>query len=355
MGWAADPGALVVWLRLFCESRYQWTRGGVAMPGATAASYSFTTVDADNGLLSFQVTVTNPVRVCGTLIPHAAAAPATTRTSPLVCTLYLTSTFYVVNGCVFVRSRTTQLGATVSLPATVTVDAAIAAPSFTGPADVTAAFGTSGTLVSGAAGGGLTIQWFRVGAGAIPGASSPTYTLTVGLSDDGAAFFATATNKFGTATSATATLRVSPTVVTGPASASVPVGQVATFSVDAQGPGLVYSWLKNGVALDSSTSTLSYTVLVEDVGQSVAIQCQVTNYAGSVTSAAAALTAITTPWFTAQPQGTVVPVGGTATFSAAAAGGALSLQWYRSSTGAAISGATGTTLTLTAATGAQAV
>ena len=71
-----------------------------------------------------------------------------------------------------------QVGNVTSSPATVTVQAAQAVPSFTGPSDVTAAVGAPATFVSGATGGGLFLQWYRVGSGAIAGATSLTYTTT---------------------------------------------------------------------------------------------------------------------------------------------------------------------------------
>lgn len=74
-----------------------------------------------------------------------------------------------------------QVGTVTSSAATVTVQAATAVPSFSGPADVTAAVGAPATFVSGATGGGLFLQWYRVGTGAIAGATSLTYTITAAV------------------------------------------------------------------------------------------------------------------------------------------------------------------------------
>lgn len=130
------------------------------------------------------------------------------------------------------------------------------------------------------------------------------------------------------------------------------MGTTATFSVTALGAGLTYDWLKGGVSLGApSSALLSYVALPVDIGVAVSISCKVSNSAGFATSAAATLTTITTPSFPTQPSNTVVPVGAVATFTVAATGGALTLQWYRTSTGTSIPGATSTTLTLVAATG----
>lgn len=55
-----------------CVCRFQWTRNGVNITGATGAWYSFTAVDADNGVSTFQVLVYNLVRVgcCATYSPQ---------------------------------------------------------------------------------------------------------------------------------------------------------------------------------------------------------------------------------------------------------------------------------------------
>ncbi len=169
---------------------------------------------------------------------------------------------------------------------------------------------------------------------------------------DGAGFYCIASNSLGTATSSTGILRVSPAVVVDPSPTTVPVGSAAAFSVVAVGAGLSYDWLKGGVSLGAANSpSLSYLALPVDIGVAVSISCKVSNTAGFAISAAATLTTITTPSFPTQPSNAVAPVGGTVTFTVAATGGALTLQWYRTSTGASISGATTPTLTLSVATG----
>ena len=86
-----------------------------------------------------------------------------------------------------------------------------------------------------------------------------------------------------------------PTITTQPASASVTVGQTATFTVVATGTSpLTYQWQQNGAAISGATSA-SYTTpatVSSDNGEKFTVV--VTNSAGNVTSAAASLS-VTTP------------------------------------------------------------
>jgi len=84
----------------------------------------------------------------------------------------------------------------------------------TDPASVSVKAGESATFTVVASGRPTaTIQWYRVPKGAtegtaIPDATSAMYTLTTTLEDDGAQFYAVATNANGSTTSARATLTV---------------------------------------------------------------------------------------------------------------------------------------------------
>ncbi len=143
---------------------YDWTKGGTAIAGATAASY------------------TTPVSVIG---DNA-------------------STFAVV--------VTNSVGAATSNAATLTVTAAPAptAPSITmQPANISVAAGATATFSVTAAGTApLTYHW-KKGAAAIAGATAATYTTpaTV-IGDNASSFSVVVTNAAGTATSNAATLTV---------------------------------------------------------------------------------------------------------------------------------------------------
>jgi alpha-tubulin suppressor-like RCC1 family protein len=198
----------------------------------------------------------------------------------------------------------------------------------------------------------LAIQWMRSGA-AIVGANSARYsTPATQLADDGATFSATVANAAGTATSASADLRVTaatepPSIVSMPQSLSVNVGQTASFSVTAAGTGpLVYQWKKLGVNLAGATAA-SYSLVsaaLADSGSTWAVT--VSNAAGSVTSAAAVLTVLPpAPNITSQPSDVNVVAGQPAVFNVIAAGsGTLSYLWRRG--GVPIAGATQPSYTL---------
>jgi hypothetical protein len=79
-----------------------------------------------------------------------------------------------------------------------------------------------------------------------------------------------------------------PTVVTHPASQSVPAGNSATFTVAANGGGLGYQWLFNGTTIAGATSA-SYSIGVVAAGNAGSYSVRITNSAGTVTSNAATL------------------------------------------------------------------
>lgn len=149
---------------------YQWRRGGTAIAGATAASYTTpATVAGDNGA-SFDVVVTN------TAGSATSAAATLTVTVPVVATI------------------TTQ-------PSDLTI-----------AAGGSAAFTVAATCSDSAT---ASLQWQRSNdAGAsytdVAGATSGTYTLTVATGDDGARLRARASCGAVTATSNAALLTVTP-------------------------------------------------------------------------------------------------------------------------------------------------
>lgn len=135
---------------------------------------------------------------------------------------------------------------------------------------------------------------------------------------------------------------VAPTIATQPAAASVTAGQPATFSVSASGTApLAYQWRRAGVDIAGAQAS-SYSTAATAIGDNgVLFSVVVSNAAGSVTSANAALTVsvpAVAPSIATQPASVTVAAGATATFTVAAAGGApLNYQWRRN--GANIAGA----------------
>jgi glucose/arabinose dehydrogenase len=83
-----------------------------------------------------------------------------------------------------------------------------------------------------------------------------------------------------------------PAILTQPSAASVPVGQPATFTVDASGDALTYQWQRDGVDIPGATAA-SFTLPAVAAGDDGAqFRVVVSNANGSVTSNPAALDAI---------------------------------------------------------------
>jgi uncharacterized delta-60 repeat protein len=125
------------------------------------------------------------------------------------------------------------------------------------PANAVSMLGGSAAFTVGAAGTGLTYQWFHNGA-AVAGATGATLSLTNLQTADVGNYYVTITGSAGSVTSATATLtgaNAAPSIPTQPANLTVISGQAATFSVTATGSGtLTYQWRQNGFPISGATS-----------------------------------------------------------------------------------------------------
>ncbi len=221
----------------------------------------------------------------------------------------------------------------------------------------------------------LTYQWLKNSAG-IANATSATLSFASAALTDAGIYTVNVTNNADSVTSSPATLTVTapvaptPPVTTTPPAPTTPTGPVVTapaavaptittqpraqvahagatasFSVVASGTApLSYQWRKNNVPLTGAVNaTLTLTGLQSaDAGTYTVF---VSNAAGSVTSAGAALTVNLPPGISAPPADQTVLLGGRASFSVAATGtGPLSYQWRKNSTD--LPNATNATLTL---------
>jgi hypothetical protein len=192
---------------------YQWRRYGVAISGATSATYAVNpTAVADSG--SLDVVVSN------------GAGTVTSNTATLT-----------VNPTPVPPNITTQ-------PANLTVTAPNAA--------------NFSVVATGDA--PLSYQWRRDGS-AISGATSASYALNpTAVADNSALFDVLVSNAAGTVTSTVATLTVNPapvppSITTQPASLTVTAPNAANFSVVATGDApLSYQWRRNGTAISGATS-----------------------------------------------------------------------------------------------------
>jgi len=154
-----------------------------------------------------------------------------------------------------------------------------------------------------------------------------------------------------TSNAATLTVNSAPTITGQPQSQVVNVGQPVAFTVSATGAGLTYQWRENGTNISGATGS-SYTISSVTTADAGSYDCVVTNSCGSVTSNAATLTVNTAPTITAHPASQIKCVGQSVTFSVSASGTSLSYQWRKNSTN--ISGATGSSYSITSVTTADA-
>ena len=294
---------------------YQWKRNGVAISGATSASYATpVTTAADNGM-QFSAVVRN------------SAGTATSHVAVLI------------------------------------VKATVAAPSIsTQPLsqNVTAGQSAKFSVVAGGI-APLTYQWSKNGS-SISGAVSSSYATPVtSISDNGAWFAVLVRNSAGVATSNAVTLNVkaaavAPSITVQPLARSVVAGQAATFSVTTTGTGpMAYQWKKTGSPITGAISSSYTTVLTTPSDNGAQFTVLVSNSAGNVTSIPALLTvkaaapSATAPAITTQPVSRTVVAGQPATFSVVASGTAtLTYQWKKN--GTALSGATSASYTTPAAT-----
>src|SRR5664280_277648 len=245
-------------------------------------------------------------------------------------------------------------GSTTSDDATLIVNAATVAPTFT--TQPTSQTVTAGAAVSftAAAGGppAPTYQWRKNGAN-LTGATSASYTIASVATGDAGTYTVVATNSAGTVTSNGAVLTVNaatvaPAFTTQPASQTVTAGATVSFTATAGGtPAPTYQWRKNGANLTGATSA-SYTIASVAMGDAGTYTVVATNSAGAVTSNGAVLTvnaAAVAPAFTTQPTSQTVTAGAAVSFTAAAGGTpAPAYQWQKN--GANLTGATSASYTI---------
>jgi hypothetical protein len=235
------------------------------------------------------------------------------------------------------------------------------------PVNATVNAGATANFIAGANGTPApTVQWQVSTNGgtsytAVAGATSTGLSFTTTAAQNGNLYEAVFTNSAGSVTSSPATLTVNSIVITtNPTSVTVSAGSAATFTAAATGtPTPTVQWMvsTNGgtsfSAVPGATSTtLSFTTTASQNGNQY--KAVFTNAGGTGTTTAATLTVDFAPTITLNPVNLTIANAGTATFTAAANGNpAPTVQWFVSTNGGAsfnaISGATSTTLSFTAA------
>jgi hypothetical protein len=203
----------------------------------------------------------------------------------------------------------------------------------------------------------LTYQWYRSGI-AIANATTDTYTVlnadlgaTLSVAVTGAKINFTSVTKTSAITGVVTSLTLA-TTPTPTVSGATQVGNALTAVTGNWDAGVTftYQWLRNGTAVAGSTAS-SYSLQGTDVGAtiSVAVSAAKSGYS-TVTKTSVATGAVTAGVFTSQPTPTIAgsaTVGSVLTATAGTwdVGATLSYVWYRNST--VISGASGSTYTLT--------
>ena len=301
--------------------------------------------------------------VAGAFPPGLNFSGLTTTGTVDTGTLLMTGTpttagVYALTFTVWEAAGGTQISANGSLiySYTITVTGGSAtAPAFsTQPSSQSVTAGAGVTFTVAASGSPApTIQWKKDGT-SLPGATSPTLTLSNVQAADAGTYTAVATNSAGTATSSGAVLTVAaapvaPVFTTQPSSQAVTVGASVTFTAVVSGtPAPTVQWQKGATPIAGATSpTLSLTnVQAADAATYTVVA---TNSAGTATSSGAVLSvsaAALAPAFATSPASQAVTAGGTATFTLAVTGSPTpTIQWRKD--GVNLPGETGLTLTLT--------
>lgn len=213
-----------------------------------------------------------------------------------------------------------------------------------------------GTVVSGAAKtlsvtasgtGSLTYQWYKDSI-AIAGANASTYAASVA-----GAYSCVVTSSLNgvTVTKTTTPTNVyvnSISITSNPISSTVATGQnyQFTFGVSATGT-ITYQWLINGNEISGANGS-SYTTATAGTYTAVATST-LNGTTASITSTSATLATVNQPTITSQPSGSTLNVNSPLSLTISASGnGTLSYQWFKN--GSALTGQTGSTLTISSVT-----
>jgi hypothetical protein len=288
---------------------YQWRKDGVAIVGATTASFTLLAVTTSNSG-KYSVVVSN---TAGSVTSSDSALTVTDSST------VATSTPPVIT-VQPVASQTVAAGASVSM--------SVAATGSPAPA----------------------YQWRKNGVN-ITGATGATLAFGSVTATDSATYNVLVSNSAGAVVSVNSVLSVEapPVIVAQPAPQYVSDGASARFTVSvAAVPGAAYQWRKNGVNVAGATSaSLSFSsVSTADVGTYSVVA---TNSIGSTTSSGADLVIAGPPVITSQPFSQAVYAKSNVTFSITASGSpAPTYQWKKN--GVNIVGATSSSLVIKAVT-----
>jgi hypothetical protein len=307
---------------------YQWLKGDTTLPAGTTASLTLTNLVAgDAG--AYRVRVTN---TAGSVT--SSSANLTVNAAPVAGTKPAITTQPV--------SKSVATGASHTFSATAS-----------GTAPLTYAWYKEGRLVASGSNADLVFAavapsdggTYRLVVSNSAGSAvseSATLTVTAAGSGSGSGGSGGGSSTPGSGSSPAAT---APAITTQPAATTASSGTKVTFSVVATGTApLRYRWYKDGREIERAESA-TFELSSARVDSAGLYSVRVSNSAGSITSAPAALTVNGAATITTPPATQVVNSGTDATFTVAATGTDLTYAWKFN--GRTLRGATSATLKVT--------
>ncbi|HJO10356.1 MAG TPA: immunoglobulin domain-containing protein, partial [Verrucomicrobiota bacterium] len=360
---------------------YQWSKGGVALAGATGATLSLVGVapsDADD----YKVAVSNGAgRVESELITVTVAQPASIVSQLEGGSAVLGDTFVLSVAAIGTEPLTYQWYhdgelisgadlASLTLADLGAVDSGtyqVIAQNFAGlatsnevglsvktPPEITrqpesrdAAVGSDIVLIVTSIGSEpLAYQWSRDGV-VIPGATDAELAITSLEPSDAGSYTVSVSNFAGLLESTPATVNVVHPIIIAeqPSGSSKVLGEMVTVSVAVTGSEPIsYQWLHDGVVLAGANET---SIVLENLsaGDAGEYTVRVSNPAGEVVSDAAVVSVDSPPEIVELSEDQSTPVGGTVELSVVAAGNEpLAYQWVKD--GVLMEGATSASLVL---------
>jgi formylglycine-generating enzyme required for sulfatase activity len=346
---------------------YQWSKGTVAVTGATGRTLQLKGVGAAD-VASYSVKVTNPA---GSVTSTAAAltllTPVQITKQPANLTviegapigLSVTATGSPVLKYQWYKDSNVIVGGTTAALA-VTKASALDAGSYSvsvsnpaGETSSTAAVvvvnllprvlnveenlsvkeGTAFTLVAEATGTApLGYVWKKDGT-LVAGQTTATLSVSAATLADSGVYTVEVKNAVGLAVARVATVSVQelPRIVTQPVGIDAVEGSSAVLSVAATGAQpLSYQWYKDGTAMEGQTSAVLSLSPLSATTHSGTYKVQVSNTVGRIFSDTAVVSARPVLRITTQPASVELAVGVRGTLSVVASGPApLSYQWFK--------------------------